>query len=305
MTRIPTLLAFERTLGAMNERRNALMNNQQQLASGKRLNSLSDDPLAAAQAERTRSQIARLDTEGRMTAFSRHMLSQADNALGGVGDALQFARETMVAAGNGALAPADRTLLAQQLRGARDELLALANQRDGAGGYVFGGQGTRSAPFDAQALPVPTYRPTAGEQASGLDAAFATSQDGRAIFSGSGSDASPDIFQTLDAAVALLEDPASTGTALSEGVGTATEGIDSALERVSLQRTRVGEQLRALDSRDRLVESGAIEARGQLSELMDVDYAAAISQFQGNQTSLEAAMSTYAKISRLTLFDYL
>lgn len=308
MTRIPTLFAFDRSMAAMNERRATLQDTQQQLATGKRVNSPSDDPLGSAQAERTRSQLARMETEGRMIGFARHMLGQADNAMAGVGEAMQFARENLVGAGNGALGPADRAMIAQQLKTTRDELLALANQRDGAGGFVFGGQGSTSAPFSgsAGAPSAPDFLPNAGEQRTDIDASFTTSQDGRAIFMGTGgAGSSDDIFATLDKAIALLEDPSATGAALTSGLQTAMAGVDSSFDRLLLKRTQVGEQLRAIDGRERLLENGTIEARGRLSDLVEVDYAAAISQFQNNQTGLDAAMMTYAKISRLTLFDYL
>ena len=53
----------------------------------------------------------------------------------------------MVSAGNGALhrhrAPEHR----HQLKGLRAQLLALANQDDGAGTYLFAGQGATQKPF--------------------------------------------------------------------------------------------------------------------------------------------------------------
>jgi len=304
MTRIPALYAFERSLEAMNERRVALTQSQMQLSTGKRVNAPSDDPLGAAQAERARSQMARLDIERRMNDFARSMLGQADNAMAGASETLQVAREGLVAAGNGALAPADRALLAQKLRSARDELLAIANGRDGAGGYIFGGQGSARAPFDASGAP--TWQPHAGEQSTGLDGSFTTSQDGRAVFvdlDGTGTRQS--IFQTLDDAISLLEDAGATGDARAAGLGTALNGVDAALERLLLARTRAGEQLRAIDARERLIESGEIELSARLSDLVDADYASAITKHQQNQTALEAAMITYAQVARLNLFQYL
>ncbi len=303
MTRIPTLFAFERSLDAMNARRAALAQDQLQLSTGKTVNAPSDDPVASAQAERIRSQLARFALEDRMVGFARQMLAQAEGTMAGAGDALQFARESLVAAGNGTYGPSDRALIAQQLRATRDQLLALANQPDGAGGYVFGGQGTTRAPFDPSGSPV--VPPNAGEQSTGLGAAYTISQDGRAIFIDHAAPGAPSIFETLDDAIELLEDPASAGAVLSSGLSTAMNGVDSALDRLLLSRTRAGEQLRAVDARERLIESGDIEARGRLSELVDTDYAAAISRFQTNQTALEAAMATYAQVARLTLFDYL
>lgn len=304
MTRVPTLYAFERSLDAMGERRAALVKTQQQLSTGRRIDTPSDDPLAAAQAERTRSQLARMAIEKRMTGFARDMLGQAESTMGSVGEVLQVARESLVAAGNGALAPADRALIAQRLRATREELLGLANQRDGAGGYIFGGQGSTRAPFTASGALA--YGPNAGEQATGLDASWTTSQDGRAVFIDlTAGGASQSIFKTLDDAIALLEDPSSAGAVLGAGLGTAMAGVDAALERLLVMRTGAGEQLRAIDARERLIDSGEIEARGRLSSLLDVDPAAAISDFQNNHTTLDAAMSAYAQVARLSLFDYL
>ena len=63
MTRIPTMYAHQRALDAMAQRRSALNGDQLQLSTGKRVNDPSDDPLAAAQAERLRSQLARISIE--------------------------------------------------------------------------------------------------------------------------------------------------------------------------------------------------------------------------------------------------
>ena len=304
MNRIATLFSFERSLDAMNERRAALTQAQLQMSTGKRVNAPSDDPLGAAQAERARSQIARIATERRMIDFARTMLGQADNAMASAGETLQVAREGLVAAGNGTLSAADRALIAQKLRASRDELLTIANQRDGAGGYVFGGQGSTRAPFtDTGAL---AWLPNAGEQTTGWDVSFTTSQDGRALFMDlEAGGTAQSIFRTLDDAIALLEDPATTAAALGTGLGKAHDGVDGSLERLLVTRTRAGEQLRAIDARERLLEGGEIEASGRLSGLVDVDYASAITRFQQNQTALEAAMATYSKVARLSLFDYL
>jgi len=301
MTRIPTLYAHQRALDAMAQRRTALNADQLQLSTGKRVNDPSDDPLAVAQAERLRSQLARISIENRMIGFARQMLSTAESTLGQVGDALQFARENLVAAGNGAMSAGDRALIAQQLSGVREQLLTLANRRDGAGGYVFGGQGTAAAPFDASGNPVaPAPGPHRGEQQTGLDASYTTSMDGRAVFVDAAGGAT--LFQQLDDVVAALNDASADPGAK---VSTTIDALDAGLERVLMARTRAGEQLRAIDAHESALASGDLDARERLSDLVDIDYAAAISSFQNNRTSLEAAMTTYAQIARLSLFDYL
>ncbi|MBN9430338.1 MAG: flagellar hook-associated protein FlgL [Burkholderiales bacterium] len=304
MVRISTMYAFQRSLDAMNDRRTSLLGVQEQMATGKRLNSPSDDPVNAAMAERTRAQVARIELERRMMNHASGMLAQAENAMGNAGEVLQLVREKLVAAGSTTLSPQDRALIGQQVRQLRDELLSIANLRDGAGGYVFGGQGTADAPFTSAATP--TFGPNAGEQSTGTDLSFTTVQDGRAIFQDLSAGGTPQsIFKTLDDVTALLEDTSAPSDTVIAGVQTAMSGVDNAMERLLLKRTQAGEQLRALESRASLLETGELQARGQLSDLVDLDYAAAISQFQNEQTALNAAMSTYAQISRMSLFDYL
>ena len=47
----------------------------------------------------------------------------------------------MIAAGNASYSDAERKGLANKLQGIRDQLLTIANRADGAGGYLFSGQG--------------------------------------------------------------------------------------------------------------------------------------------------------------------
>lgn len=301
MTRVPTLFALERSVQAMNDRRAALVDAQEQLSTGKRLRSPSDDPAGVAQAERFRARLARVQIERRMTDFAKDALGQADNLLGASVERIQYAREQLVAAGNATLGPQERAMLAQAIRSAREQLLALANQPDGSGGYVFGGQGGTGLPFSPAGAPA--YQASPGERKTGLEAQFTTSLDGRAAFVDASGGRS--VFEVLDDVTALLENATASGAELAAGLDSALSGVDTALERLLVQRTRVGEQLRALDARERLVESGELDATGQLSKLVDADYAAAISEFQKHQTALEAAMIAYSQIARLSLFDKL
>lgn len=302
--RIATAHAYQNAIDSMTERQAKLVRNQEELSTGKKLLAAGDDPVAAAAAERTRSAQRRIELQQRMNDFATAQLQIADGALSSVGDVLQLVREGVVQAGNGGYSASDRHQIATQLRGYREELLALANRPDGAGGFLFGGQGSQTAPF-ADGASV-TYLAQPGEQEVGLDATSPTVLDGRQTFmdlpNGAGTQS---IFDLVDRTIAVLDDPASTGVAVSATVRDAISGLDVAMDRVSTKRTEVGEGLRALEARDKLSADGSLQLSSQLSKLVDVDYAKAISEFQNNQTALSAAMRTYAQISKMSLFDYL
>jgi flagellar hook-associated protein 3 FlgL len=301
--RIATALYYQQSIESIGQRSETMARLQEQIATGKRINRASDDPVGAAEAERLRAATARLDMEQRMMTHASGMLSIADSSLGSASDALQGARELLIGAGNSTLQPADRASIATQLQGLRDELLAIANQRDGSGGYVFAAQGSTAPPFTTGAGP--TFQPAAGTRQTGLDVSFDTTVDGGAVFIGDGSSApGGSVFNALDAIIAQLNDPAVDSATLGTGLGNAMGAVDTTLNRVLQARTTVGEQLRAIESRGRLLESGELQVAARISDITATDYAAVVSDMQTNQLAIEAAMRTYAQISRLSLFDY-
>lgn len=177
--RVPTLQTSRAGLQALQQREAEQAKLQEQIASGLRVRSPGDDPVAAAQAELARSRLARVAQDQRAAQLAQGTLAAADTALAQGVDLLQSAREALVAAGNGGHTPADRAALAVQLRATRDQLLATANAPDGAGGYLFGGQGASAAPFGGG---VAAFGAAAGTQHVGEGARFATTVDGRAAF---------------------------------------------------------------------------------------------------------------------------
>ncbi|NLD56099.1 MAG: flagellar hook-associated protein FlgL [Burkholderiaceae bacterium] len=302
--RIATAFYHQQSIQTISERSEAMARLQEQLATGKRINRASDDPVGAAEAERLRAAGARIEIEQRMMAHASGMLSLADGSLAAASDALQGARELLIGAGNSTLQAADRASIATQLQGLRDELLAIGNQRDGSGGYVFAAQGSTTPPFTTGGAPA--FQPAAGTRQTGLDVSFDTTVDGGAVFIGDGSSApGGSVFGSLDAIIAQLNDPAVDPAALGAGLQNAMAAVDTTLDRVLQARTSVGEQLRALESRGRLLESGELSVAARASDITATDYAAAVSDMQTNQLAIEAAMRTYAQISRLSLFNYL
>jgi len=145
--RIATAYAYDQSIANLQKRQQDLAESQIQLTSGKRVNNASDDPTAAARAERALASIARSDANQRSLEASRNVMSITESALGDAVELVQSARETLVAAGNGSYSDSERKALAVKLRELRSQMLAVANRPDGGGGFVFGGQGSAIPPF--------------------------------------------------------------------------------------------------------------------------------------------------------------
>lgn len=178
--RVPTLQTSRQALALITARQADQARLQDQIASGLRVRSPGDDPAAAAQAELARSRLAHLAQDQRATQLATSVLNTADGALSQGTDLLQAAREAVVAAGNGAYNSVNRQALALQLRSTRDQLLKIANTPDGAGGFVFGGQGTLVGPVSGSVTPA--YGPVAGQQRIGEAGQYDATVDGGAVF---------------------------------------------------------------------------------------------------------------------------
>lgn len=145
--RIATRNAFEAGLATLQRRQEELARSQEQLTTGKRVARAGDDPAAAARAERALAGMGRADTAKRSVDASATVMTLGEAALGDSISILQQARESLVAAGGGALGDPERRMFGEALRSLRDQLFEVANRGDGAGRYLFGGQGADSPPF--------------------------------------------------------------------------------------------------------------------------------------------------------------
>ncbi len=81
--------------------------------------------------------------------------------------------------------------------------------------------------------------------------------------------------------------------------------LDGVLDNVIDVQASIGSRMNELDALSNVSESLDLQYQERLSNLEDLDYAAAISAFIQQQTQLEAAQSSFAKISGLSLFNYL
>ena len=145
--RISTSNAYNSALHNLMTRQDNLAQSQEQLTSGKRVVKASDDPTAAARAERARALGDRTTASQRALDASNNAMTLTESALGDAGDLMQQARELLVSAGDASYGDAERQSKANALQALRTQLLSVANRADGQGGYVFSGQGSGGAPF--------------------------------------------------------------------------------------------------------------------------------------------------------------
>ena len=184
MMRISSNTIFDSNVAAMNQQQARLLQTQQQIASGRRLLTASDDPVAATRA----LEIGQADAMNTQYASNRdsvrNTLSLAEGTLQSVTSLLQDVHDAAVIAGNSMLKSSDRSAIATDLSGRLKELIGLANSTDGIGNYLFSGFQSRTQPFADTATTGVVYFGDGGQRNVQVSAArqMASSDSGADVF---------------------------------------------------------------------------------------------------------------------------
>ena len=178
--RLGSANTYDSALQSLYARQSDMAIQQEKLTSGKEVNRPSDDPTGASQAERSLTRITRIATEQRALEVQRNSINMAESTLGDASGLAQSLRELIINAGNGGYTSINRTTLAEEMKGLRDQLFTLANRTDTNGVPLFGGLGSSSAPF-TDAVAGVGFSGIAGQRAS-TETSIPSAMDGQAIW---------------------------------------------------------------------------------------------------------------------------
>ena len=118
------------------------------------------------------------------------------------------------------------------------------------------------------------------------------------------------MFDTLSSLIGTLNAAPAAGDAVAtaafqQGLQQSLGALDQDLNKVLGVRATVGGRLRELDALQSTGEDLGLQYKQTLSKIQDTDYLQAISQLNQQQLTLQAAQQSFAKISQLSLFDFL
>lgn len=116
------------------------------------------------------------------------------------------------------------------------------------------------------------------------------------------------IFDTVANAITFLKGtavPLPQKAQFQTKLAGAIASIDQAQDHILLKRADIGTALQELDAYSMLNDDRQLEYRTRLSVTEDLDYAQGASELAQRQTSFQAALSSYTRVSKLSLFDYL
>lgn len=180
INRIGTANMYDSTINNLGSRQSSLVDLMEKTTAGKRVLRASDDPVAAAQAERARTRITRSENDQRVLGSQRDVIAQGESELGKAHGALQDFRDLLIQAGNGSYDQVARDALVQQMQSLREQILGYANAKDSNGLPIFRGLGSPDTPL--QSTPPGSTSQLNPGQNTGSDTGLPISLDGHAAW---------------------------------------------------------------------------------------------------------------------------
>lgn len=299
--RISTAMAHQQGTNAILDQQTKLQHTQIQLSTGKRVVTPADDPVASTLALEL-EQIDRRNEQFDMNAnFAENRMWFAESTLSNMQETLQRIRELAIQSLNDSLEDDSRTAISAELRERFDELLRLANSSDGSGDYIFAGFNTDTPPFDGNISAGVNYVGDQGQLEIQIapGRSLAATESGAKIFGklDDGSGGHSDMFSMVGQFIADLESNTHTGVILDQ--------LDASMNSIGEARARFGARLSALDEQRNINESYSVDLQRAKSELLDLDYAEAVSRLNIQMAGFQAAQQTVAKVNQLSLFNFL
>jgi len=184
--RISTLQLYAQGVSSILDQQANVAKYQQQVSTGKRIQTPADDPAGAARVLQLGQALGQ-NTQYQTNADAvNSRLTQEESALTSAGNNLQRVRDLVVQGLNAPLGNQDRASIAQEIRQRLDEMKGLANSRDGQGDYLFGGYKTKGQPFTTDASGQVVYNGDQGTRYLQIspDRQVADSDPGQNVFMG-------------------------------------------------------------------------------------------------------------------------
>ena len=403
--RISTAQIYDTNVGNITRQQSDLLKLQNQLSTGKRVVTPSDDPVAAARALEVSQSAGQLQLQKVAQGSANDALSSLDSRLGSMSDLFSYVRERAIQAGSSTLNQADRDAIATDMQAQFDSLMSMANATDENGEYLFSGYKGDVQPFNGSLAGV-SYSGDQGQRTVHVSNTrnIPVSLSGDELLmnirtTGQSFSAQPSIANTGTVTVSSSTvtgtyaggqygirftsataydvfdravDPAMTGTPMASGTYTAGSPInlppapataeiqvtlsgtpaasdtfavnpssgttdafkmisdfitnlrtggtgpayfaaiqdtmsqaDNAQENALRLRAQTGSHQVELDSLGSMADDLSLQYADRTERLIGVDYASTISNYQLEQTYLEASRNTFVKTTNLSLFSFL
>jgi flagellar hook-associated protein 3 FlgL len=265
------------------------LNKANEVAStGKRINTLSDDPVGLTQSLNIQSSLANITQMQRNIDYGESWLSSSESALTNVQNILSNTKALCVQMASGTAGADQRSAAAETVQNNLDEIVSLANTNV-AGNYIFAGTKTDTQPFDQDGTYNGDNNPFTIKISK--NASVEIGSDGQAVFG--------TVFSTLtDLKTALQSNDVN-------GIQDAMGKLDTNLSDTTAKISDIGSKTDRMDIKKNIFQDLNLSDTTRLSNIQDADMVQAMMNVSTAQLTYQAALASSSKVMSLSLVDYL
>ena len=291
--RVSTNYQFETMRSKMNTAGDNYRVAQQRVSSGKRINSLSDDPRGLSDVLTMRGVKASIEQYKTNLDRASTWLKTSESSLSEVGNLLNRANSLAISGASATTSMDSRRAMAVEVQTIRDQVFSLANSKGPTGGYLFAGTATDKQPFNITTTGI-AFQGNSGTMKVEANAndAVTINTDAQQLFT--------TIYATLDQLKTNLEG-GSTTTISDVSIKAVQDGI-SLLNNI---RGDVGTRAKSVESFQNDHSRRIEELTSSISNLEDVDLSQAIMEYKSAETAYQASLQVMSQGFGLSLLNYI
>lgn len=264
------------------------------VVTGKRINSLSDDPVGLNMVLDLRSALSNIEQLSRNISMGRTWLNSAESVLNTVSDLVVNAKTLCIQMSTATTGSDERHSAAVTVENLLEELKSLANTNI-SGRYIFSGSKTDTSPFEIDGVYNGDSNPFSVKV--GKNTNVEVGRDGQTVFGTAG--AADDMFKTLtDLKTALESDDIS-------GIQGQMDRLDNHFDHINTTISDTGQKEIRFDIRERIINDLNLAHTERMSKIEDADMVHAIMELKAKEMSYQAALAAAAKTMQLSLIDYI
>jgi flagellar hook-associated protein 3 FlgL len=290
--RITTQDAYQNLLQNMQNVQGRMLQAQNEISTGNKISTPSDDPAAAADIVRLSGDVSEANQYLSNAGAAQSGLNNTDSVLSNVQTVIQ----RVISLGESALSnTSTASSYSTEVNSLSDQVVASANTSF-EGQYIFAGSATGTPPYVKQADQSVTYQGNSDalKVQIGRSTTLQVQIPGNQIFSGS-----VNVFDSMK----QLSDAMNAGdkTAIQAQV----TQLQTFYDNLSTVRSQVGGLTNAAQTAQSDLTSYNLALASDQSRVQSADLAQASTDFTQNQTSLQAAEQVGARISQVSILNYL
>lgn len=292
--RISTAQYYKTNTEQLQSRQNRVAEIQAKLGSGKQILHPSENPSKADLISRLESAKERQGVYGKNLDAIETRLTAEETVLTSMTQIMQRVTELTVQGATDTVAAEDRVVIAAEIKALRDELLNLANTQDINGNYIFSGTAVQAPAFVESSSGVVSYNGDYGRLEINVSDVRSVSINtiGPELFSSSD-------FATIDDLVTkLIGDD-------GPGIRAALTTVEAINNKLTTTYGAMAGRVVAIESQREILEDTELRLTELLQREDDLDYATAVTELTRESVALQALQASFAKLSNLTLFNFI